>query len=72
MTASVRDERTRLGRSAEPCDVAVFAFSEPGPSGSDTARDYEKAGATWWLESLSPMRGSVVELMDRIEDGPPR
>jgi alkanesulfonate monooxygenase SsuD/methylene tetrahydromethanopterin reductase-like flavin-dependent oxidoreductase (luciferase family) len=71
-TASVRDERTRLGRSAEPFDVAVFAFSDPGLPGAKLVGSYEASGATWWLESLSPMRGSVPELLARIEVGPPR
>jgi alkanesulfonate monooxygenase SsuD/methylene tetrahydromethanopterin reductase-like flavin-dependent oxidoreductase (luciferase family) len=72
LTTRMRNAREELGRSGEPFDIAVFAFSEAGPAGTDLARGYEAAGATWWLESLSPMRGSVGDLLARIEAGPPR
>ncbi len=67
----VNAERAALGRTGEPFDVAVFAFSEPDPAGVHLARGYAEAGATWWLESLSGMRGSVDELVARVEAGPP-
>jgi len=35
------------------------------------AADYGTAGATWWFESLSPMRGSVDELERIVGAGPP-
>ena len=70
--ARLRAEREALGRSAQPFDVALFAFSDPGPSGVELARRYEAAGATWWLESLSPMRGPVDALLARVAAGPPR
>jgi alkanesulfonate monooxygenase SsuD/methylene tetrahydromethanopterin reductase-like flavin-dependent oxidoreductase (luciferase family) len=66
----VRAERAALGREAEPFDVAVFAFSEP--YGPELARTYAEAGATWWLESLSPMRGSLDDLLAIVAAGPPR
>jgi alkanesulfonate monooxygenase SsuD/methylene tetrahydromethanopterin reductase-like flavin-dependent oxidoreductase (luciferase family) len=70
MVERVYAERAALGRSDEPFDVAVFAFSEP--PGSDGARAYEEAGATWWLESLSPMRGSLDTLLSIVAAGPQR
>jgi alkanesulfonate monooxygenase SsuD/methylene tetrahydromethanopterin reductase-like flavin-dependent oxidoreductase (luciferase family) len=69
MIGRVAEERTFLGRGGMPFDVAVFAFSEPAAPG--LARAYEEQGATWWLESLSPMRGSVNDLLAIVEAGPP-
>jgi hypothetical protein len=34
-------------------------------------KDYAAVGATWWLESLSGLRGSFDELLARVEAGPP-
>ena len=67
----VRAERATLGRADEPFEVAVFACSDAGPDGAELAAGYAEAGATWWLESLSGMRGSVDDLVARIEAGPP-
>jgi alkanesulfonate monooxygenase SsuD/methylene tetrahydromethanopterin reductase-like flavin-dependent oxidoreductase (luciferase family) len=63
-------ERVVVGREGEPFDVAVFGLSDPG--GADLVQAYAERGATWWLESLSPMRGSVEELLAIVEGGPPR
>jgi hypothetical protein len=61
-------ERAVLGRAEAPFDVALFADSRfVGPSG---VRAYGDAGATWWLESLSPMRGSLDQLLAVVEAGP--
>jgi alkanesulfonate monooxygenase SsuD/methylene tetrahydromethanopterin reductase-like flavin-dependent oxidoreductase (luciferase family) len=68
MVARVRAERESLGRAGEPFDVAVFALSEPDDEALRTG--FESAGATWWLESLSPLRGSIDDLLVRIEAGP--
>jgi alkanesulfonate monooxygenase SsuD/methylene tetrahydromethanopterin reductase-like flavin-dependent oxidoreductase (luciferase family) len=70
MVERVHVERAALGRQKAPFEVAVFAFSDPG--GADLVRSYADQGATWWLESLSPMRGSVDELLGVVEAGPPR
>lgn len=70
MVDRVTAERATAGRLEDPYDVALFAFSEP--SERELVREYEHAGATWWLESLSPMRGSLDELLRRVEAGPPR
>jgi alkanesulfonate monooxygenase SsuD/methylene tetrahydromethanopterin reductase-like flavin-dependent oxidoreductase (luciferase family) len=71
LIVAVHAERERLGRAEEPFDVALFAFSAAGPTGVDLVRGYEAVGVTWWLESLSPMRGPVDALLARIEAGPP-
>jgi alkanesulfonate monooxygenase SsuD/methylene tetrahydromethanopterin reductase-like flavin-dependent oxidoreductase (luciferase family) len=70
MCARIRDHRATLGGGRAAFDVAVFAFSEPDQA--ELVRGFMDAGATWWLESLSLMRGSVAELLRRIEAGPPR
>ena len=68
MVRRIEDERALLRRTGTPFEVAVFGFSEPG---GPTAADYAAHGATWWLESLSPMRGSVETLLAIVEAGPP-
>ncbi len=34
--------------------------------------DYERAGATWWLESTNPVSESLAEFRARVRAGPPR
>ncbi len=68
--AAIGAERSVLGRDHEPFDVALFAHSAPGDEALVAA--YGDAGVTWWLESLSPARGPMDELLARIEAGPPR
>lgn len=63
------------GERAEPSDghavdVAVFGLSDPA-SAPGTVESYARMGATWWLESLSPMRGPVDALLALVEAGPP-
>lgn len=53
--------------SAEPFDVAVFGYSEPG---EQLQGAYELAGATWWLEYFHDRRGSPDAARRRIEAGP--
>lgn len=65
--ARVRQERAAAGLG-EPFDVAVFG--QDGLGGARAA-DYDAAGATWWLESFSPMRGSFDELLAAVAKGPP-
>ena len=67
--ARIESEREILGRAEAPFDVALFADSRfVGPDGIQA---YGEAGATWWLESLSPMRGTLDELLAIVESGPP-
>jgi alkanesulfonate monooxygenase SsuD/methylene tetrahydromethanopterin reductase-like flavin-dependent oxidoreductase (luciferase family) len=70
MVERVRADRAALGRTTEPFDIALFALSEP--SRPALSRAYAEAGATWWLESLSPMRGSIDDLLAVVAAGPPR
>jgi alkanesulfonate monooxygenase SsuD/methylene tetrahydromethanopterin reductase-like flavin-dependent oxidoreductase (luciferase family) len=70
MVRRIDEERDAIGRAGEAFEMALFARSEPGQR--DLVAAYEAAGATWWLESLSPMRGSLDELLAVVESGPPR
>jgi alkanesulfonate monooxygenase SsuD/methylene tetrahydromethanopterin reductase-like flavin-dependent oxidoreductase (luciferase family) len=70
LVTRVHAERAALGRDANPFDIAVFGFSDRADAGLVEA--YAERGATWWLESLSPMRGTVDDLVAIAEAGPPR
>ncbi|MBO0683582.1 MAG: TIGR03619 family F420-dependent LLM class oxidoreductase [Candidatus Dormibacteraeota bacterium] len=64
-----RVTRIRSIRSqGEPFDVAVDGYSSV--TDGELVLAYERAGATWWLESLNLRRGSVSELHNRIAEGP--
>lgn len=65
----IGEEREAGGLGEVPFDVAVFG--QAGLGGYEPA-DYEAAGATWWLENVSPMRGSVADITRLVEQGPPR
>jgi alkanesulfonate monooxygenase SsuD/methylene tetrahydromethanopterin reductase-like flavin-dependent oxidoreductase (luciferase family) len=69
LVAVARAERASLGQATEPFDIAVLGVSMDG---ARPAVAFGKAGATWWLESLSPMRGSVADLEAIVRLGPPR
>lgn len=58
---------------AGTCDILVMAESpggDPDLAGATVER-YGQSGATWWAESLSPMRGPVEASHARILAGPP-
>jgi alkanesulfonate monooxygenase SsuD/methylene tetrahydromethanopterin reductase-like flavin-dependent oxidoreductase (luciferase family) len=51
-------------------DICLSAVAgTQGPS-SAQPRDYDAAGLTWWLESISPSYGSQREMLDRVRAGP--
>jgi alkanesulfonate monooxygenase SsuD/methylene tetrahydromethanopterin reductase-like flavin-dependent oxidoreductase (luciferase family) len=64
MVAEIRRHRT----ADTPFAVAVDGYSEPGDPRLPHA--YEAAGATWWLESIHGKRGSLDEMIARVEAGP--
>ena len=68
MVRTIHAERAVAGL-AGAFDVAVFGCSDPASPG--TVQAFGDAGATWWLESLSLMRGPVERLLEIIEAGPP-
>jgi alkanesulfonate monooxygenase SsuD/methylene tetrahydromethanopterin reductase-like flavin-dependent oxidoreductase (luciferase family) len=56
-----------IGRG-EPFDVAITGVSEPE---DHALRDeYGAAGATWWLESLHDLRGTLQSTLERVAAGP--
>jgi alkanesulfonate monooxygenase SsuD/methylene tetrahydromethanopterin reductase-like flavin-dependent oxidoreductase (luciferase family) len=65
MVAEIRRHRT----TDAPFAVAVDGYSDSGDPTLPHA--YEAAGATWWLESIQGMRGSLDEMVARVEAGPP-
>jgi alkanesulfonate monooxygenase SsuD/methylene tetrahydromethanopterin reductase-like flavin-dependent oxidoreductase (luciferase family) len=65
MVTEIRRYRTAY----TPFAVAVDGYSDPDDPTLPQA--YEAAGATWWLESIHGMRGSVDAMMARVEAGPP-
>jgi hypothetical protein len=64
MVAQIRRQRKRKA----PFEVAVNGYTEPGDAW--LPRVYEEAGATWWLESVHGLRGTLDEMMARVEAGP--
>jgi alkanesulfonate monooxygenase SsuD/methylene tetrahydromethanopterin reductase-like flavin-dependent oxidoreductase (luciferase family) len=69
MVERVLAERRRVAAGGGPFDIAILGRSEPDDRGA--VGRFAAAGATWWFESLSPMRGSIDELLAIVESGPP-
>lgn len=78
----VRDIATFIGekRSSDgPFDVVVCGHSG-ADDGTTVVREYADAGATWWLEDISPWafgwqwNGSwpIDQMNDRVRTGPPK
>lgn len=62
-----------LRKLTSPFDVA-FAGETPDDKvqGAKTVQPYREAGVTWWLEGIWTERGSVEDMRERIQQGPPR
>ncbi len=54
-----------IGRGAG-FDVAVIGYKDRVPPS-----EYERAGATWWLESIHDLRGTYEAMLALIDAGPP-
>ena len=65
MVATIRRHPT----TTAPFEVAIDGYSESGAH--ELPRAYGEAGATWWLESIHSVRGTLSEMMARVEEGPP-
>jgi probable F420-dependent oxidoreductase len=67
MTLSPDDVGRSLGTIArgEDFDVAVIGYAD-----RSSPSEYERAGATWWLESIHDLRGPLDEMLAVIERGP--
>jgi alkanesulfonate monooxygenase SsuD/methylene tetrahydromethanopterin reductase-like flavin-dependent oxidoreductase (luciferase family) len=59
----------QLREQQEPFNVAVTGCSTPYQG--SLALDFSAAGATWWVERLHGLRGSLSDLMQRAAAGPP-
>lgn len=64
-----RSSRVEAGHADRPFDVAVFGQAGLGGFGP---ADYREAGATWWLETVSPLRCSLDAALALASAGPPR
>ena len=67
--AMAHEARRAAGLEGVPFDVAVYGQAGLGGFGP---ADFEAAGATWWLENVSPTRGSVDDLLAIAAAGPSR
>jgi alkanesulfonate monooxygenase SsuD/methylene tetrahydromethanopterin reductase-like flavin-dependent oxidoreductase (luciferase family) len=54
--------------SPQSFEIALQGVTNPGQS--DKILPYQQAGATWWFESIFPLRGSNDEMIARIQAGP--
>jgi hypothetical protein len=54
--------------SSTPIEIAVSGCCEPGQR--ELPERYADAGAIWWLETLFGLRGSVEEMLQRVEASP--
>ncbi|MEA3441805.1 MAG: LLM class flavin-dependent oxidoreductase [Chloroflexota bacterium] len=64
--AYINDHRA----SQMPFDIAIDGITT-GAGDAARVREYEDAGATWYFEILFGLRGSMDELLARVEAGPP-
>ena len=64
-----RAHRTDPGR---PFDVVMEGITPPaGAQAADVVAPYGEVGLTWWVEKLGWFRGSVAEMRERVDAGPP-
>ncbi len=63
--ASILQQR----EAGTPFDIAVDGVTQAGEHG--LVEEYQQAGATWWFEIIHQLRGTLPELMQRIQAGPP-
>lgn len=69
LTRRLAAKRAEAGTSEGAFDIAVLGLSERADPG--VSARFAEQGASWWLESLSPMRGSIDDLLAIVEAGPP-
>lgn len=70
----LREERARHGLTMDGYDVIMEGNTEPGPDAVAHVREWEHAGATWWLEAnwLVEADAAVEWCRRRLRAGPPR
>jgi len=64
-----RDYISAHRTSSDPFDLVAFA---PRARTPETVREYEEAGATWWVEAVDPLAESLADFRARIALGPTR
>jgi alkanesulfonate monooxygenase SsuD/methylene tetrahydromethanopterin reductase-like flavin-dependent oxidoreductase (luciferase family) len=68
MVAAVRAERGSL----EGFEIVTAGVTPAdGSEAAAVVAPYSDVGATWWLETIEPLRGDLATLRKRIEAGPP-
>src|SRR5205085_7975140 len=50
----------------------VASGNTSSPSDTEALKEWEAAGATWWLESMYPFGGRADAMRERLRAGPPR
>ena len=65
-------EEYRGGMQSFDVTWAGFTPGDDPRVGASKVSPYVEAGLTWWIESLSPQRGSLEEMRRRVQQGPPR
>jgi alkanesulfonate monooxygenase SsuD/methylene tetrahydromethanopterin reductase-like flavin-dependent oxidoreductase (luciferase family) len=68
VVAAVRANRP----GQEPFEVMVGGVTDGGAADRKVAGALAEAGATWWSEWLSPLRGDLETVRARVRRGPPR
>jgi len=56
--------------SSDPFDLIAFAVTQPRTP--EIVAEYERAGATWWMEAVHPLDESLPDFRARIRRGPIR
>ncbi len=72
--AAIRKFIAKERTSPDPFDIAVIQWTNPSDlekAARKVAR-FERAGATWWLESLYMASNSMQAMRQRIHLGPPK
>jgi len=72
--AWLREERAGLGLTMEGYDVVMEGNTTPGDEAVAEVQEWERAGATWWLEANWEVaaESSVQFSRERLRAGPPR
>jgi hypothetical protein len=66
----IRDVILRHRTTGDGFDLVVEGRTGDGPEDTRRLRDYARAGATWWVETLGWWRGGRDDALRRIEAGP--
>jgi hypothetical protein len=72
--AWIREERKRHGLGMDDYDVVMEGNTSPGPEAVAEVREWERAGATWWLEANWEVEATAAFEWSRgrLRAGPPR